>query len=188
MKSAIKRLFIAVETTSAVTKEIRRIQKFLKKEEVFSGRYVEPHNAHITLKFLGDVDEVLVPVIQNKLKIINHRPMHAHLGKLGLFKSSANNTVRVIFLSIDCLGLADLAKKIDDVLADLFTPECRPFVSHLTIARVKEIADYDILADIIHQFHVEPIAFEITSFVLKESDLSSEGPTYTEIERYKLTA
>lgn len=180
----IKRVFIAVDIPEFVRKEIKEVQQKLKKEDVFRGRYVEPHNMHITLKFLGDVDESLLPTLQTRLKTVKYRLLHAHLGKLDLFKSLGSNAVRVIFLSIDCPGLADLVAQIDERLADLFTSEKRSFVSHLTIARVKEIADYDILADIIQQLHVEPVAFDIGSFVLKQSVLSAEGPIYTEIERY----
>lgn len=181
-----KRLFIAVEIPPSVIKEVKRIQQFLKKEEVFHGRYVDPNKVHITLKFLGNVEESKIPTIQKRLHTIKHRPMHAHLGNLDLFKSTNANAVRVIFLSIVCPELAVIAKKIDDALTGLIDHESRIFKPHLTIARVKEIADYDILADILDQFNVEPITFDINSFVLKQSKLSSNGPIYNDIERYRL--
>ncbi len=182
----IKRLFIAIEIPPSVIKEVKRIQQFLKKEEVFHGRYVDPNKAHITLKFLGDVEESKIPMIQKRLHTIKHQQMRAHLGNLDLFKSGDTNAVRVIFLSIVSPELAEIAKWIDDALTGLIAHESRIFTPHLTIARVKEIADYDILADILDQFNVEPITFDITSFVLKQSKLSSDGPIYIDIECYKL--
>jgi 2'-5' RNA ligase len=182
----VKRLFIAVEITPSVVKEVKRIQQFLKKEEVFHGRYVDADKAHITLKFLGDIEESKIPIIQKRLRTIKHQPMKAHLGKLDLFKSTNTNEVRVIFLSIVCPELAEIAKKIDETLTGLINHETRAFTSHLTIARVREIADYDILGDILDQLKVEPITFDINSFVLKQSKLSSDGPIYKDIECYKL--
>ena len=137
----MKRLFIAVDMPSVVIEELKRIQKLLKKENLFRGRYVNPEHAHLTLKFLGDTDESKIPLIHERLKNIKHKKMKAHLGSLDLFTSS-NNMPRVIFLSLICPELNDLAQQIDDALSDLFPSESRPFVSHLTIARIKEISDY----------------------------------------------
>jgi len=184
MKKQTKRLFITVEIHKPVVKEIERIQKFLKKQDLFRGRYVSTAHAHITLKFLGDVDETDIPKIQERLHSIKQETMHAELGKLDLFKSGKKP--RVIFLNIDCPALTDLAQKIEDALGDLFPSEDPPFVSHLTLVRVKEIDDYDILDDLLEAFTVTPLSFTIDSFVLKESALSSEGPTYCDVETYKL--
>jgi len=184
MKERTKRLFIAVEMPKLVENELERIQKFLKKQDLFRGRYVNPEHAHITLKFVGDVDESDVVKVQEKLRSIEQEPMQASLGKLDLFKSGKKP--RVIFVNIDCSGLAELARKIDDVLGDLFPPEGRPFVSHLTILRIKKIDDYDILDDVLDSFTVNQLSFTIDSFVLKESVLSSDGPVYSNIETYKL--
>ena len=179
----MKRLFIAVDMPPSVIKELKRIQKFLKKEDLFRGRYVNPEHAHLTLKFLGDTDESQIPLIQERLKNIRYKKIKAHLGTIDLFKSSTDMP-HVIFLSIICPELKDLAQQIDVALSDVFPSESRPFVSHLTIARIKEISDYDILKDLINSCNVEQIAFDIDSFVLKESVFSSDGPSYSDVETY----
>jgi len=185
-QQSIKRLFIAIDMPPSIIKELKRVQRFLKREEVFKGHYVDTAHAHITVKFLGDIEEFLIPAIQERLKTIQLQTMHAYLGKLDLFKPAKNNMPRVIFLTVICPKLTDLAQQIEHALSDLLRSENRSFVSHLTIARVKEIADYDILADLLDQFKVKPILFDIDSFVLKQSELSSEGSTHTEIARYRL--
>lgn len=183
-----KRLFISVDMPHSVTKEVQRVQRFLKKEELFRGCYVDPSHVHITVKFLGDVKESLIPTIQERLRKIKRGPMHAHLGKLNLFKSEKSNTPRMIYLSVISPDLAEFARQIDDALADLFEPEKRSFVSHLTVARIKQIDDYDILKDLLDSFKIEPISFDIDSFALKESVLTSDGPVHTDILRYNLDA
>ena len=180
-----KRLFIAIELPENVKKEINRIQRLLKQKDLFSGNYVDSQHAHLTLKFLGQVDESLIPEIKKRLQTIKHRPMRARLSNLDFFKSRAK-TPKVIFINVECPELVDLAKQINDALSDLFEPESRPFVTHVTIARIKGIHDYAVFSDFIKTVNVEPLEFDITSFIIKFSILTSNGPIYTDIEIYTL--
>lgn len=184
-KDNIKRLFIAIELPENVKKEINRIQCLLKQKDLFSGNYVDSQHAHLTLTFLGDVDESMIPEIKKRLQSIEYRPMKARLSNLDFFKSRAK-TPKVIFINVECPELVDLAKQIDDALSGLFAPESRPFVTHVTIARIKGICDYAAFSDFIKTVNVESLEFDITSFIIKSSILTSNGPIYSDIEIYTL--
>jgi len=51
------RLFVAIELPAAVKQEIARAQEVLKVEHCFEGKYVNPEQVHITIKFIGAVQE-----------------------------------------------------------------------------------------------------------------------------------
>ena len=178
------RLFVAVDMPQTVVDEVRRIQDYFKKQELFNGRYTKPEDVHITMKFLGEVSTDLALQIDQALKTISCNGMHAHLSSLDVF--SAGSKIKILFLNIICPELAVLAKQIDTALADLFAIEQRPFVSHATLARVKAVENREKLCAAINQFTVNKIEFTIDQFVLKQSELSTDGPTYTDIARYKL--
>jgi len=179
-----KRLFIAVEVPPLVIKELQRIEHELKRAHLFKGTYINPLHAHITLKFLGEVDEQLIPVIHERLLNIKYELMYAKLGKLDFF-TSKKNIPRLIYCSVICPELITLAQQIDQELADLIEPEQRSFTNHLTLARIKHVDNYDDLIKFIESYSVESIQFDIDSFFLKESVLTPKGPSYSIVQIYR---
>ncbi len=182
MTNQTVRLFIAVDMPQEVRQEIGRIQNYFKKRNLFNGKYTDAQHVHITLKFLGEVDSAMLPVIQEALGSIVFQSMPAHVGTVDVFASG--NRIRVLFLYIICPTLTQLAKQVDTALSQWFEPEQRPFVSHVTIARVKAVDDRSKLINAVNVFSVSPIQFTINEFVLKQSVLLPAGPMYTDIERY----
>ena len=76
------RTFIAVELDPGFTEKIRELQ------DRFSGfdlKFVNPELVHITLKFLGDVDESKIPLLSAALDSITCEPFEAKIGRLGVF-------------------------------------------------------------------------------------------------------
>jgi len=79
-----------------------------------------------------------------------------------------------------------LQKQIDGSLLELFEPE-RRFMSHLTIARVKNIQDKKEFLKSIGEIKIEKIRFRVDRFYLMKSELTSEGPGYSVLEEYNLS-
>lgn len=179
-----KRLFVAVEMPQTVVNELKHIQSQLKKQALFSGTFVNPEHTHITVKFIGDVALDQLEAIKNILTTVQCKPMHAQLGSLDVFQKG--EFVKIIFLQIVCPELASLAEQIEAVLEPWVAKEERAFVNHLTIARVKQVPDVPKLLDFLHHMKVEPLSFVFDSFVLKESELTPQGPVYTDVKRYTL--
>jgi 2'-5' RNA ligase len=57
----------------------------MKKKNFFYGKFTEPENLHLTLKFLGEIQESKVHEIQKKLKEIKFKIFDASLGEIGFF-------------------------------------------------------------------------------------------------------
>jgi len=178
------RLFVAIEFPQQVCKKLTSICNYVAQKEPFLGRCTRPENIHLTLKFIGKVAENVVPEIDAALKTISFQSCFARLGPLDVLPT--RKKIRILFVHLLCPELAQLAQRIEDVLADRFEPEARLFKSHVTLARIKSIDNKKEFLREIDEFAVLPMQWSIDSFVLKRSVLTQEGPIYTTIARYGL--
>lgn len=111
------------------------------------GRPVPPPNWHLTLRFIGKVDEVRY---QRWLGAIDSAalpsPFRVTLGGLGAFPRPARATV--LWVGVEGDQLSDLATVVDEAAAEAgLGGEERPFRPHLTISRVRPPADVRPLID-----------------------------------------
>jgi len=178
------RLFVAVDMPDEVIQEIARVQNIIKQEALFEGKFVDPEQVHITLKFIGEVSTEQVPLIEKALLAIKDEAMEAQLSSLDVF--AAGNHIKIIFLQIICPRLGYLAQKIEQTLLQWCEVEKRSFVNHATIARIKWLKNKERLISLLRKLSVEPIQFTIDSFVLKESEFFAKGPVYIDKVGYKL--
>lgn len=196
------RLFIAVELPQAVIDEVFRIQSYLKKRNLFEGTYTHQGGMHITLKFLGDTSPELLAQVTQALSLIGTPVIlersrdavlaqeHGHMALpcrvSGLDMFAAGQEIKILFLNVHSPELAVLVKQLDAALASWYTAEYRPFIAHVTLARVKRVPDREKLLAALTEFAVNQIDFTIDRFVLKKSELTPDGPIYTDIATYLL--
>ena len=140
------RLFIGVELPDAV-KRVAAQQLDGVKERVrraapaASMRWVEPANLHITLWFIGEVDEPGAAALTSSLQSAFATPrFDLKLEGLGAFPPGGPPRVIWIGVAAGREPLISLYGEIRDRLAPLgYEPEARPYSPHLTVARVKDL-------------------------------------------------
>ena len=176
----MKRCFVSIRFPEEVIDYIGQLQEQIKRENLFEGKFTEPENLHLTLKFLGEIDEGKIEKVRERLSQVNFNKFDTRLEYTGFFD---NRKYGVVWIHL--LGCEGLQKKIDTALEGLFDKE-RRFMSHLTIARVKRIEDKKKLINYLENLKIEKIEFPIDGFYLQESKLSSQGPSYSVLEEYKL--
>ena len=176
----IKRCFVSLDLSREAINEIIRIQLLLKEKNFFVGKFTEPDNLHLTLKFLGEIDENKVNEVDNKLREIAFESFKARLGNLGIF---SGNDKMIIWVELN--KILELQKVVDGALKDIFKPESR-FMSHVTIARVKLIADKKKFMGNLKNIKLNKVDFKIDRFYLMESKLNFQGPVYSVIKKYNL--
>jgi len=135
---------------------------------------------HLTMKFLGEVDENKISEVRKKLRSIKLKRFNVRLGEIGVFSESF---IRIIWVCL--LGAEELQRKIDMALEGLFKKEER-FMSHLTIARIKKVSDKKKLFNSLEKIKIKEVEFEATTFDLMESELFQHGPRYRIIEEFSL--
>ena len=177
------RSFIAVEIPEQVRSDITRmINKFARQD--FSVKWVKHDNLHITLLFLGDIDNEF---LQNSIKTLTdialkEKSFEMSLKKLGAFPN--NHLPRVIWIGTETgkTELITLQKAVEDSFTAIgYKPEKRKFDPHLTIGRVRERIS---IADKIFATEYESLTFKIESLVLFKSTLTPLGPIYEKIKEF----
>lgn len=174
------RIFIAIEMPDEVIAEVARVQEVLSGQK-FTGKMTELENLHVTLKFLGEIDEKKMEEVRELLQSVKFEAFEARLMRAGTF--SIRGMPHIVWIKIGGKGIFELQKKIDAALEGLFTREIR-FMSHLTIARVKYVADKGRFKEYVRNIGVNGVHFSLKEFCLKKSELKPLGPVYYEIEKY----
>jgi 2'-5' RNA ligase len=171
------RAFIAIDLPENVRDRILGVQEKLPE---FKGKLTEIENIHLTLKFLGEVENI--ELVKEKLSCIKFRKFKIRINKAGVF---SENLVRIVWLGVDskCKELWELQKEIDEKLEDLF-PEEKRFMGHITIARVKSLDKNSFLSKL-KEIKVN-IEFEVESFKVKKSVLTAEKPVYEDVLKVDL--
>ncbi|OGT93710.1 MAG: 2'-5' RNA ligase [Gemmatimonadetes bacterium GWC2_71_9] len=150
-------------------------------------RWVADEAIHITLKFLGEVDEPLVPDIAAVLStaVREVRAFELGLGGCGAFPDQ--HRPRVLWLGIEQHpALELLANDVERALAPFgFESELRPFQPHLTLGRAEKRArpgDFRGLDKLVARVEFAAV-MPVASVDLMQSVLGRGGPTYTVLHR-----
>lgn len=102
-------------------------------------RWVAPGNLHLTLQFLGEVEEERITAIRQALDTAaaGHGAFRLGLRGAGAFPAPARPRVLWVGVGEGAAAASALAGSIACALAPLgFVPEARTFVPHLTVGRV----------------------------------------------------
>ncbi|MFA5142747.1 MAG: RNA 2',3'-cyclic phosphodiesterase [Candidatus Omnitrophota bacterium] len=190
------RTFIAIELSEEIKDSLAQVQSHLK----YAGadvKWVEKNNIHLTLKFLGEIDEKLCADVKVALDTIakDTQPFEISLKDIGMFP-------RVIWVGLDkgAKESTELAKKIDLSLSKLgFQEETRAFTAHLTIGRVRSPKNKQALKEKAKSCRERDVAGQeifpgkvkgqeiIKSVILFRSKLTPAGPVYTKLYETKFT-
>jgi len=171
------RTFISIDLPENIKKEIQRIQDLLPD---FVGKKTEQENLHLTLKFLGEIDNEKVEEIKKRLKLVKIKAFEAEVDNLGVF---SEKFVRIVWIHLK--GAEKLQEEVDKALKEIFDKEER-FMSHITIARVKSIKNKMDFLSKLKEIKIPKLKFKVDSFQFKKSELFPQGPRYEVIEGYNL--
>jgi len=182
------RTFIAIELSDEVNSELAAIQEELKKASS-DVKWVETANIHLTLKFLGDVDERKAGEIKSILDKIasEYKKFEMSLFKIGAFPKL--DYPRVIWVGIDknCATVEEMAQHIENECEKIgFKKEDRPFSAHLTLGRVRSPKNKEALKDKILSISVKPLNFNADKITLFQSTLTPKGSIYTVLHQSPL--
>jgi len=135
------RSFIAIELPEEAKKGLARLRKELERDEHRFVKWVDPGGIHLTLKFLGNIPSKRVAEITEAIEkaVQGISPFHLEISGLGAFPSVRQARVFWVGVGGELDKLSRLQQNIDSALAALgFAKEERPFVPHLTLARIRE--------------------------------------------------
>jgi 2'-5' RNA ligase len=182
------RAFIAIPLPESVLEQVQQIQKKLKSCKVHMA-WVEPHNVHLTLIFLGDIAPGDIDRVTEAMSgaAVGIAPFKLAAGDIGIFPDLRRPRVLWLGLTGDIPKLAAFQKHLEDRLYEVsqgdWKPEGRHFKAHLTIGRIKTKIDPDLLIRAIREVGlIASDSFMADTVYLIQSRLTPSGPMYSRLK------
>ena len=135
MTAALQRLFVALPVPDALAHRAAALPRTLP-----GARWLDAESLHITLRFLGDVTPEMAEAAGQALSGVRRAPFAVVVAGLGLFEHPDGGVLHARVESVR--AVTDLCARITDRLVPLgFDFGARPFVPHVTLARLPARAD-----------------------------------------------
>jgi RNA 2',3'-cyclic 3'-phosphodiesterase len=168
------RLFIAIDMPDHVKQVLTELPR-----NIAGARWVGPEELHLTLRFIGEVDQLTFTAIRKALSNVRFSSFPLTLCRVGHFPPRRDP--RVLWVGMENSEALDrLQQNVELALVDAaIAPDERPFSPHITLARFKETPASAVLRfETAHADLVCP-SFEVTEFILYSSVLTPKGAIHT---------
>ena len=176
------RVFVSIEiSNNEVINSIKKFQKIIK----IDAKPTELKNLHFTLQFLGEVSEQIIDKIIQSLNTIEFSKFDISLKGIGAFPKL--KSPKIIWIGTDEKSgkmMTELSKKVEKALEPLGFSSEKPFKPHITVFRIKKKIG-DITKEMENHKNVSFGIQEITSIKLKKSELTLNGPVYSDLMEIK---
>lgn len=174
------RLFTALEIPAEIGARLSILRGGLP-----GARWVEPENYHITLRFLGDVDDRVATDAAELLDGISRQPLKISVAGVDAF---GGERPRAVFARVEPdAALIELQAEQERVLRRAgLAPEGRKYTPHITLARLRDVKPRDVAEWLATRGGAPKMNFDATRFVLMSSRANSGGGPYVVEEAYPL--
>ena len=179
------RLFVALDPPDEVKDALDRLCEGLP-----GIRWSDRGQFHLTLRFIGEVEQGTFYEIGEALANVSHPPFELALKGLGQFPP--RGAPHTLWVGIDdpAGALATLRRRIERALGEVgLEPERRKFTPHVTLGRLRGPPPEERLASYLFRRNLfRSERFPVSSFGLYASQLRPEGSLYTLEAEYDFVA
>lgn len=175
------RLFVAIDLPDEIKNAVADLRSDLP-----SAHWVAAEQIHLTLRFIGEVDDQLFAQIKEVLADVTGGPLCLALTGIGHFPPGKH--ARVLWVGMETNeDLLELQRHVEQALINAgIAPEERRFSPHITIARMRDIQETRVVAfEERHREFITP-SFPVDAFYLYSSTLSREGAIHKREATYPL--
>lgn len=183
-----KRLFVGVDLDD-LAEAVAGVQDLFADASGLS--FIDPEQAHVTLKFLGETDEERVDDLVRELEAAvgdsGVGPFEAEFGGLGVFPSL--EYISVVWLGTREGGdeLTALHEAVEErAVAMGFEAEDHEFTPHVTLARMQHAGGKELVQDVVQNRDPDVGTLRLEAVRLTESVLTEDGPEYSTVAAFPL--
>jgi 2'-5' RNA ligase len=178
----VPRLFTALEIPAPIAFSLSLLRGGLP-----GARWIDPENYHITLRFIGDIDQRTAMEVARALERIDRPAFGLSLDGLDAFGGRKPQAV------VACVRAAPALKELQAEQERIvqrigLDPEKRRFRPHVTLARLRTASEPDVAAYLALRGDFRTAPFPVGRFVLLSSRASKGGGPYLMEEAYPLAA
>ena len=187
------RLFVAIELPEGQRRRLAELPERFRWNALESAslNWTREENLHVTLKFLGEVNDQQIPQVTDALGVVRvPGPITLRIESLGFLPPRGPIRVFAARIGGDLDQMAALHAGIELAMEPLgFARERRPYSPHVTLARPRRERRIsgDARADVAEHQPPPGPDFVVDQFVLMRSDLANGPPRYTPIAHFPTT-
>ncbi len=175
------RLFTALEIPTDVAQSLAMLRGGIP-----GARWIDPENYHLTLRFIGDIDDTLANEIALMLDGVSRMAFDLRLD--GLTSFGSHKPRAVVATAAPTRQLFELQAEHERLMRRVgLEPEGRKFTPHVSLARLRNTSTRDV-ADYLANRPYRSQLFRVTRFVLYSSRASVGGGPYVVEASYPLAA
>ena len=166
------RLFTGVEIPSDVGQALATLRGGLP-----GARWVDPENYHLTLRFIGDVDDTTAHEVASMLGRVKRGPFELHME--GLISFGGRKPRAVVASVAPERALLDIQAEHERLMQRIgLEPEGRKYTPHVTLARLRESSSEQVAEYLSARGYFRTSRFRVSRFVLFSSRASTGGGPY----------
>ena len=176
------RLFTGLEIPAALGEQLSLLRGGLP-----GARWIDPENYHLTLRFIGDVDDDIAHEVASMLGRVKRGPFDLHMDGLTSF---GGRKPRAVVASVaPAQALIDMQAEHERLMQRVgLAPEGRKYTPHVTLARLRESSSRQVADYLSLRAPFRSRAFAVSRFVLFSSRASVGGGPYVIEAAYPLAA
>jgi len=176
------RLFTGLEIPPSVAQSLAMMRGGLP-----GARWVDPENYHVTLRFIGDIDDALARDIAGIFGRAQRAPFELRLD--GLVSFGGRKPRAVVAAIPQVTPLMELQAEHERLLQRLgLDPEGRKYTPHVTLARLRDSSSRQVADYLAARGYYRSPPFQVSRFVLFSSRSSVGGGPYVVEAVYPLAA
>ena len=184
-----RRLFVSIDLPPECCEQVGAVQKPFRG---LSGvRPTDPDQAHVTVKFLGEVADdrvdLVTDLLERAIRTATVGPFEATVGGIGVFPSFEYISVVWVGVREGATPMVTLHDSIEERFVGAgFKAEEHEFTPHVTIARLDHGGSKERVQELVAERDPIVGSFDVRSVTLTESTLAADGPVYETLERVSL--
>jgi RNA 2',3'-cyclic 3'-phosphodiesterase len=176
------RLFTGVEIPPDVGQALASLRGGLP-----GARWIDPQNYHLTLRFIGDVDEVTAHEVASMLGRVKRNAFELHLD--GVMSFGGRKPRAVIAAVAPAPPLLEVQAEHERLMQRIgLEPEGRKYTPHVTLARLRDSSSWEVADYLSARGYFRTSPFRVSHFVLFSSRASVGGGPYVVEASYPLSA
>jgi 2'-5' RNA ligase len=176
------RLFTGLEIPPDIAQSLSMLRGGLP-----GARWIDPENYHVTLRFIGDVDDDVALEVVSLLGRVRRGPFELRLD--GVMSFGSKKPRAVVATVSPSAALMEAHAEQERLMQRIgLAPEGRKYIPHVTLARLRDASNRDVADYLSARGLFRTPAFAIERFVLFSSRASTGGGPYVVEESYPLDA
>jgi len=178
----MQRIFTGLEVPPDIAQELG-----MQRGGLPGARWIDPENYHLTLRFIGDVDDATAREVAWLLGQVRRREFELRFD--GLTSFGGRRPRAVVATLAQTPSLMELQAEHERLMQRVgLEPEGRKYTPHVSLARLRDSSSRQVADYLASRALMRPLPFAVSRFVLFSSRASVGGGPYVIEAAYPLAA